>query len=128
MRLSEYSQVFPVPAAIRLVGVREDGVFEQLFSTDGVVDGTGGLPDFEFVGLGPDLSSLLRFEIDGLTGQLDLQRGGFAVDDVVYSVVPEPGNGLLVMAGLVALALHRRGMAYSLGLGYAAPALQAACS
>jgi hypothetical protein len=62
---------------------------------------------FEFVGLDLDFSNLLRFEIVGLTGQLELQRGGFAVDDIVYSVVPEPDTAAMLVLGLLGFAVLR---------------------
>jgi hypothetical protein len=108
LRLSEYSEVFPFPVTVQLVGIQEGGVAEQVFTTDGVVDGTGGLSDFELVGLDPDLfSNLLRFEILGLTVEGD-QFLGFSVDDVVYSVVvPEPASAWLLTLGLLCIRVYR---------------------
>ena len=108
LRLSEYSEVFPFRVTVQLVGIQEGGVVEQVFTTDGVVDGTGGLSDFELVGLDPDLfSNLLRFEILGLTVEGE-QFLGFSVDDVVYSgVVPEPASAWLLALGLGLLCIIR---------------------
>jgi hypothetical protein len=99
VRLAEYSQVFAFPVVIRLVGIQQGGVVEQLFSTDGLIDGSGGVPDFELVDLGPEFSDLLRFEILGLAGEGLVEAGAFAVDDVVYSV-PEPTTAWLLFLGL----------------------------
>jgi len=108
LRLAEYSQVFAVPVTVHLVGIRESGVVEQVFTTDGVVDGRGGLSDFELVELDPDFSNLLRFEILGLTVEgVWAPENSFSVDDVVYSVVPEPASAWLLTLGLLCIRVYR---------------------
>jgi hypothetical protein len=106
LRVAEYSQGFAFPVTVRFVGIQESAVVEQLFSTDGLVDGPGGVPDFETVGLGPEFQNLIRFEVLGLAGAGAIEFGGFAIDDVVYTLLPEPGTAWLLALGL-ACAIRR---------------------
>ena len=95
-------------------------------SSDDVVLNMGDLPllastalDVEVVGneisvtgSGSSADSSLTFsDHSGFTNPLD-PVGLFAVKqnglDIVLSYVPEPGTGILVLAGLLALSLHRK--------------------
>ena len=64
-------------------------------------------------------------DVTALTGQTDLHSSGL-VTRFTYTVVPEPGTGLLVIAGLLGLAARRRGARSAAALAFAAIALPAA--
>ncbi len=71
-----------------------------MFVTDGIIDGSGPLADFEHVTFGSQWSNLesVQFEHDNY----------FAMDniEVEVGVVPEPNTGLLIGFGLIAFALN----------------------
>jgi hypothetical protein len=62
--LAEYSTVFPIPITIMFFGFKANGqmVFES-FTTDGIIDGTGPLQDFQTFAFGPKFKHLVRVEI-----------------------------------------------------------------
>jgi len=92
--LAEYSTLFQQPLAVRFVGYRFDGsTVTTDLSTDGIIDGTGPLADFETFQLGPEWSGLLRVEIPTAL---------WSLDNLVVSI-PEPGTwALLVLGGVLA--------------------------
>ena len=97
--VAEYSTVFASPKTISLNGVKADNSSVTFsFTTDGIIDGTGPLPDFQTVVIPPSFSNLQRVEFSS---------AGFSIDNVTLTSTPEPSTlhyGLLLMG---ALLLHR---------------------
>lgn len=109
LRLSEYSLVFDYSMEIQLIGVQSTGSVQQTFITDGINDGAGPLADFELVILDPAFTNLVAFEIYGIRGEEILKSlAPFAVDDIHFTLVPEPRTALLLLLGLCCLAGRRR--------------------
>ena len=101
--LAEYSIGFQQPVAVQFVGYKPDGsAVTTGFVTDGIIDGTGPLADFQTFSFGPEFSGLSRVEIPSVLWSLD--------NLVVSYGVPEPGMGILltVGSGLLGLRLLRR--------------------
>lgn len=98
--LAEYSTVLPDPARVPFVGYRADGtIVRTTFTTDGIIDGTGPLADFETFNFGPEFSGLTRVEIPGDT---------WSLDNVVVSV-PEPSTVVfLSFGGAILWYCHRK--------------------
>ncbi len=90
--LAEYSTVVPNAVTVQFVGYRPDGsTVSESFTTDGIIDGTGPLADFQTFQFGPAFTDLDRVEIPTY---------GWSLDNLVVSrVVPEPSAGLLVLVG-----------------------------
>jgi hypothetical protein len=98
--LAEYSTAFAQPITVQFVGYRPDGstVTADLV-TDGVIDGTGPLADFQTFTFSKDFTGLTRVEIPTWAWSLDN----------LYVSVPEPGTGLLFLVGAgLAWAAKRR--------------------
>jgi hypothetical protein len=98
--LAEYSTVVPNAVTVEFVGYHPDGsTVSTSFTTDGIIDGTGPLADFQtfyFAGF----SDLTRVEIPA---------SSWSLDNLVVGVVPEPTSGALVlMGGLVLWQACRR--------------------
>jgi hypothetical protein len=88
--LGEYSTVFQAPKTVHFVGYRYDGsVITTDLTTDGIIDGTGPLTDFETFHFGPEWNGLTRVEIPTF---------GWSLDNLVV-VIPEPSSGTLLLAG-----------------------------
>jgi hypothetical protein len=66
-----------------------------VFTTDGIIDGTGPLPDFQTFYFGAEFSNLVRFDAPSHT---------YALDNLVFfDVIPEPGTwALLILGGVLA--------------------------
>ena len=95
--LAEYSTVVPDAVTVHFVGYRHDGsIVTTDFMTDGVIDGTGPLADFETFYFDKEWTDLTRVEIPTF---------GWSLDNLVVSV-PEPTSAVLLLAG--ALLLWRR--------------------
>lgn len=94
--LAEYSTVVPDAVTVPFYGYRTDGsVVFTSFTTDGIIDGTGPLADFQTFYFGPEFSNLLRVEIPTF---------GWSLDNLVISI-PEPSSLALVLAsGVIWLA------------------------
>jgi hypothetical protein len=91
--LAEYSTVVPDAVRVPFVGYRWDGSTVRVdFTTDGVIDGTGSLPDFETFRFGPEFSGLSRVEVPAW---------GWSLDNIVVSV-PEPRGVILVAVAALA--------------------------
>jgi hypothetical protein len=99
--LAEYSTAFQTPLTVHFVGYRQDGSTVMTdFTTDGIIDGTGPLADFQTFYFGPQFRGLTRVEIP---------YPGWSLDNLVVPV-PEPGSGALVLlgAGLAWVRLRKR--------------------
>ncbi len=100
--IAEYSTVFPYPMVVEFYGYRADGsTVTRTLTTDGIIDGTGPLADFETFSFGKDFFNVVRVEVP---------TDGWSLDNLVVSV-PEPGVGSLMLLGLGAFALMRRRIA-----------------
>jgi hypothetical protein len=93
--LAEYSTVVPDPATVQFIGYYTDGsTVTSSFTTDGIIDGTGPLADFQtFYFDSKDWSGLTRVEIPSF---------GWSLDNLVVAV-PEPSAGALLLLGSLAL-------------------------
>jgi hypothetical protein len=103
--LAEYSTVFPVPVQIGFRGFQANNSFaDAFFTTDGVIDGTGPLIDFQTFNFPSSFSHVVR--IESLTD-------GYSLDNLVVNTLPalpEPGvTELLGAAAGTILMLRRRG-------------------
>ena len=100
--LAEYSTVVPDAVTVPFIGYRPDGsTVTASFTTDGIIDGTGPLADFQTFHFGPEFSGLARVEIPTF---------GWSLDNLVVSV-PEPSGLALATLALVvagAAAFKRR--------------------
>lgn len=97
--LAEFSILYAEAVMVRFTGYFADGssVTTDLV-TDGIIDGTGPLADFQTFYFGPEFSNLMRVEIPTF---------GWSLDNLVIAI-PEPGSGaLLLVGGLVCWALRR---------------------
>jgi hypothetical protein len=100
LELAEYSTVASDAATVEFVGYRYDGsIVRQTFTTDGIIDGTGPLADFETFTFGSEFNDLLRVEVP--------PSFGWSLDNIAVTV-PEPGAVSLGALGLVALWWRRR--------------------
>jgi hypothetical protein len=93
--LAEYSMAFQEALTVRFVGYKSDGstVTADLV-TDGIIDGTGPLADFETFQFGPEWSGLSRVEIPTAL---------WSLDNLVVSI-PEPGTWALLLLGSLLIA------------------------
>lgn len=67
--LAEYSLVVSDPVAVRFVGYRFDGsIVTTDFTTDGVIDGTGPLADFQAFYFDSRFADVLRVEVPRAAG------------------------------------------------------------
>jgi hypothetical protein len=98
--LAEYSTVVPYAVTVPFVGYRFDGsVVNTSFTTDGIIDGTGPIPDFQTFHFGPEFSGLTRVEIP---------TWGWSLDNL-FVAVPEPSTcGLWLAGGLLLWWVRRR--------------------
>ena len=101
--LAEYSTVVSNAARVHFIGYRFDGsVVTTDFITDGIIDGTGPLADFQTFKFDDRFTGLTRVEIPTF---------GWSLDNLMVSV-PEPSTwGLLLVGGLClgALKFRQRG-------------------
>ena len=96
--LAEYSTVVPDAATVRFTGYRSDGsTVTRDFTTDGIIDGTGPLADFQ------------TFAFTGFTGltRVEVPGFGWSLDNLRVTPVPEPATGALLLAGGVAVWFRR---------------------
>ena len=85
--LAEYSTVVPDAVTVSFIGYHPDGSnVTTSFTTDGVIDGTGPLKDFQTLNFGSGWTDLTRVEIP---------TDGWSLDNLVVTV-PEPGLGTLL--------------------------------
>lgn len=100
MDLAEWSTLYQEPLSVSCVGYRPDGstVTADLV-TDGIIDGTGPLADFQTFHFGPEWSGLTRVEIP---------TSGWSLDNLNV-FIPEPSTGaVLLLGGLVFLPRRAR--------------------
>ena len=101
--LAEYSTVVPNAATVHFIGYHFDGsVVTTDLITDGIIDGTGPLVDFQTFQFDDRFTGLTRVEIPTF---------GWSLDNLVVSV-PEPSTWCLLLVGgllLGALKFRRRG-------------------
>jgi hypothetical protein len=97
--LAEFSTLYNFPRTVPFIGYRSDGsIVTTAFTTDGVIDGTGPLADFQTFQFDSRFADLVRLEVPTDT---------WALDNMVFSQVPEPAAGaILVVGGLVLGALR----------------------
>jgi hypothetical protein len=97
--LAEYSTVVPDARTVPFIGYRPDGsTVSTSFTTDGIIDGTGPLADFETFYFPSEFTGLSRVEIPTY---------GWSLDNLFVSV-PEPSSLALLLAGGVVLWALRR--------------------
>jgi hypothetical protein len=97
--LAEYSTVVPNAVTVQFIGYFADGsTISETRTTDGVIDGTGPLADFQ------------TFFFRGWTGltRVEIPTYGWSLDNLVVSV-PEPTSGAFLLLGaLGVLKLRHR--------------------
>ena len=100
--LAEYSTVFPTPKSIPFVGTRSDSsTVSVTFVTDGIIDGKGGVADFQTFFFPSTFTDLTSLRVD---------TNGYAMDNLKVVVVPEPSVfGLLTLGAAGAVFWPRRG-------------------
>lgn len=90
--LSEYSTVFPRPARVRFVGRRaDDSSVSTVLVTDGRIDGTGPLADFQKFVLPEDFNGLVELRVSQAPFMIDnlrLEVDGEASPDPAPPVSP----------------------------------------
>jgi hypothetical protein len=92
--LAEYSIAFPNRLSVQFIAHLFNGTTVTTnFITDGIIDGTGPLADFQTFHFGPEFTGLTRVEIPTY---------GWSLDNLFVSI-PEPASGLLLLtaAGLL---------------------------
>ncbi len=89
--LAEYSTFLAGrPVDVWLLGYRFDGtVVTNIFRTDGIIDGTGPINDFQTFYFGSEFNGLTRVEIPTF---------GWSLDNLVVQI-PEPSTVALVALG-----------------------------
>lgn len=97
--LAEYATSFSSPISIDFSGYFSGGgVVTTSFQLDGIVDGAGGADDFETWFFPASFAGIVRLES---TSTL------YSMDNLVVTIVPEPGTWLLMSIGAVALAFRK---------------------
>lgn len=97
--LAEYSTVYAFPATIEFIGYHPDGsIVIQTFTTDGIIDGNGPLPDFQ------------TFEFNGFADltSVEIPSTGWSMDNLIVAI-PEPSVGGLLFIGGFLLFWSARG-------------------
>ena len=95
--LAEYSTVVSGAATVPFIGYRLDGSTVAVnLTTDGIIDGSGPLADFQTFQFSPEWSGLARVEIPTY---------GWSLDNLVVSI-PEPGTWTVMMLGAAFLGFR----------------------
>jgi len=88
---AEFLTNFPGPVSLQVVGYKGmDLTVTNVFTTDGINDGTGPLTDFQRFNLDAQFVDLYRVEI---------LSDRFSIDNVLIGGVPEPSTCALVLVG-----------------------------
>jgi hypothetical protein len=97
--LAEFSILYQTPLTVTFIGYRPDGSTVMTeFVTDGIIDGSGPLADFQTFNFDSRFADLVRVEIPTY---------GWSLDNMMFSQVPEPAAvALLVVGGLLFWALR----------------------
>jgi hypothetical protein len=70
--LAEYSTVFTLPKSVTFLGFKANGqMVAQTFTTDGIIDGTGPVQDFQTFSFSPRWKHLVRVEVQPNLYSLD---------------------------------------------------------
>jgi len=78
--LAEYSTLFAEPKTITLVCHKTNGTVETAnFTVDGLIDGPGGILDFETFAFGPEFTEISYVEVP---------TTGYSMDNVVLALKP----------------------------------------
>lgn len=97
--LAEYSTFFARPQAVTFNGFRLDGsTVSVTFTTDGIIDGTGPLADFQTFVFPAGFQQLQRVEIPSQP---------YSLDNLALTVIPEPSALILSLLGLLTVAAAR---------------------
>src|SRR6266545_1442190 len=95
--LAEFSTFYQTPLTVRFVGYHPDGsTVTTNFTTDGVIDGTGPLADFETFYFDQEWTNLARVEIPTY---------GWSLDNLVVSIPKQPGLRLVAWGDQTLAAL-----------------------
>jgi hypothetical protein len=105
--LSEYSTVYNFAYDVTLIGEKADGgSVSTTFVLDGLIDGPGGLDDFQSFALGSEWTDLVRVDFVGLNFdelEMEFNSYGFAMDNI--ELAPAPAAVPVTKAlGLTAMA------------------------
>jgi hypothetical protein len=96
--LAEYSTVFPYPLTVHFVGYHPDGsTVSTDLTTDGIIDGTGPLADFQTFYFGKDWTNLARVEIP---------TSLWSLDNLVVST-PEPQASSFMLSATLVMFVRR---------------------
>ena len=88
--LAELSTAYPEPVRVHFVGYRRDGTMVATdLLTDGIMDGTGPLSDFQTLYFGPAFSGVYQVQIPTI---------GYWLDNLAVAI-PEPGAIPLLALG-----------------------------
>jgi hypothetical protein len=89
--LAEFSTLYAELRTVPFIGYRLDGsTVTNEFTTDGVIDGTGPLADFETICFDSRFADVVRVEVPTYR---------WALDNMVFAQIPEPATGVLVLFG-----------------------------
>jgi len=95
--LAEWSTAYPEAVTVPFVGYRRDGsTVSTSLTTDGIMDGTGPLADFETLYFPPEFVGVYQVRIPAY---------GWSLDNLRF-FVPEPGTSTLLMLGATVLAVR----------------------
>jgi hypothetical protein len=98
--LAEYSMLYQEPLTVHFIGYYSNGsTVTTSFITDGIIDGTGPLADFQTFTFGSEWTDLIRVDMPGWR---------WSLDNVVIGGVPEPSSAALLLLGGGFLWLARR--------------------
>ena len=89
--LAEFSTLYQEPLLVHFIGYRADGsIVTTELTTDGIIDGTGPLADFETFYFDKEWTDLTRVEIPTY---------GWSLDNLVVATIPEPATRALLLTG-----------------------------